>query len=36
MMNKYELGAYDANTGKALVAPDQVDALIALSQQGVR
>src|SRR5215213_7769987 len=36
MMNKYKLGAYDANTGKALVTPDQVDALIALSQQGVR
>jgi hypothetical protein len=35
-MNKYKLGAYDANTGKALVTPDQVDALIALSQQGVR
>lgn len=36
MMNKYKLGAYDANTGKALVTPDQVDALIELSQQGVR
>lgn len=36
MMNKYKLGAFDANTGKALVTPDQVDALIALSQQGVR
>ena len=34
MMNKYKLGAYDANTGKALVTPDQVDALIALSAAG--
>lgn len=36
MINRYKLGAYDANTGKALVTPDQVDALIELSQQGVR
>jgi simple sugar transport system substrate-binding protein len=36
MINKYKLGAYDANTGKALITPDQVDALIELSQQGVR
>lgn len=36
MMNTYKLGAYDANTGKALVTPDQVDALIELSQQGIR
>lgn len=35
-LNRYRLGAYDANTGKALVTPDQVDALIELSQQGVR
>lgn len=36
MMNKYHLGAYDVNTGKALVTPDQVDALVELSKQGVR
>lgn len=36
LMNKYKLGAYDVNTGKALVTPDQVDALIELSQQGIR
>ncbi len=36
MMNKYKLGAYDANTGKALVTPDQVDALLELSAQGIR
>jgi simple sugar transport system substrate-binding protein len=35
-INRYKLGAYDANTGKALVTPDQVDALIELSQEGVR
>jgi simple sugar transport system substrate-binding protein len=35
-MNKFKLGAYDVNTGKALVTPDQVDALVQLSQQGVR
>jgi simple sugar transport system substrate-binding protein len=35
-MVKYKLGAYDVNTGKALVTPDQVDALIKLSQEGVR
>jgi simple sugar transport system substrate-binding protein len=36
MMNKYKLGAWDANTGKALVTPDQVDDLMKLSQEGVR
>lgn len=36
MMNKYKLGAYDVNTGKALVTPEQVDALIELSAQGIR
>jgi simple sugar transport system substrate-binding protein len=36
MMNKYQLGAYDVNTGKALVRPDQVDALLELSAQGIR
>jgi simple sugar transport system substrate-binding protein len=36
MINKYKLGAFDANTGKALVTPDQVDDLIKLSQAGVR
>lgn len=36
MMNKYKLGAFDANTGKALVSPDQVDALLELSAQGIR
>ena len=36
LMNKYKLGAYDVNTGKALVTPDQVHELIKLSQQGIR
>lgn len=36
MMKKYKLGAYDVNTGKALVTPDQVDALMELSAQGIR
>ncbi|MBX6323783.1 MAG: substrate-binding domain-containing protein [Rhodospirillaceae bacterium] len=36
LINKYKLSAYDVNTGKALVTPDQVDALIKLSQEGVR
>ena len=36
MMNKYQLGAYDVNTGKALVRPDQVEALLELSAQGIR
>ncbi len=36
LINKYKLGAYDVNTGKALVTPDQVDDLIKLSQEGVR
>jgi simple sugar transport system substrate-binding protein len=35
-INKYKLSAYDVNTGKALVTPDQVDALIKLSQEGIR
>ncbi len=35
-INKYKLGAYDVNTGKALVTPDQVDTLVKLSQEGVR
>jgi simple sugar transport system substrate-binding protein len=35
-INTYKLGAYDVNTGKALVTPDQVDALVKLSQEGVR
>ncbi|MEM7023829.1 MAG: substrate-binding domain-containing protein, partial [Pseudomonadota bacterium] len=33
MMNKYHLGSYDVNTGKALVTPDQVDALVELSKE---
>jgi simple sugar transport system substrate-binding protein len=36
LMNKYKLGAYDVNTGKALVMPDQVDAMMELSAQGIR
>jgi simple sugar transport system substrate-binding protein len=36
LINQYKLGAYDVNTGKALVTPDQVDDLIKLSAQGVR
>ena len=36
LINQYRLGAYDVNTGKALVTPDQVDDLIKLSEQGVR
>jgi hypothetical protein len=32
----YKLGAYDVNTGKALVTPDQIDALLELSKQGIR
>ena len=36
LINHYQLGAYDVNTGKALVTPDQVDALIKLSERGVR
>lgn len=36
LINKYQLGAYDVNTGKALVTPDQVDAMIKLSQEGIR
>ena len=35
-INKYKLSAYDVNTGKALVTPDQVDTLVKLSQEGVR
>ena len=36
LINKYKLGAFDVNTGKALVTPDQVDDLMKLSAQGVR
>jgi simple sugar transport system substrate-binding protein len=36
LINQYKLGAYDVNTGKALVTPDQVEELIKLSEQGVR
>jgi simple sugar transport system substrate-binding protein len=36
MINKYKLAAFDADTGKALVTADQADALIELSQQGIR
>jgi hypothetical protein len=36
LINQSKLGAYDVNTGKALVTPDQVDDLIKLSAQGVR
>lgn len=36
LMNSFKLGAWDVNTGKALVRPDEVDAIVELSQQGVR
>ena len=36
LMNKFKLGAWDVNTGKAIVTPADVPALEALSKQGVR
>lgn len=33
---KYKLSGWDANTGKALVGPADVDTLLALSAQGKR
>jgi simple sugar transport system substrate-binding protein len=36
LMNKFKLGAWDVNTGKAIVTPADVPALEALSKEGVR
>ena len=33
---KYKLGAWDVNTGKALVGPADVDTLLKLSAEGKR
>ncbi len=36
LMSKYELGAWDVNTGKSLIVPGDVPALRTLSEQGLR
>ncbi|MER9234593.1 substrate-binding domain-containing protein [Mesorhizobium sp. M0622] len=36
MMKKYNLGPWDVNTGKAMVTKDNIDAIEALSKEGIR
>ncbi len=36
VMNKYKLGAWDVNTGRAVVQPGEVDAILELSKRGIR
>ena len=36
LMKNYKLSAFDVNTGSAVVTPDQVDAIEALSKKGYR
>src|SRR5690606_36090554 len=36
LLNNFKFPPFDINTGKALITPDDVDALLELSQQGVR
>lgn len=36
LMKQYRLGAWDVDTGRALVFPDEVEAIMELSAQGVR
>lgn len=36
LMNKYQLSAWDVNTGKALIEPADVEAILELSQEGYR
>lgn len=36
LINTYQLSGWDVDTGKGIVKPDQVDAILELSQQGIR
>jgi simple sugar transport system substrate-binding protein len=36
LIKKYKLAAFDVNTGSAVITPDQVEAIEALSKQGYR
>ncbi|MFI4995565.1 MAG: substrate-binding domain-containing protein [Hyphomicrobiales bacterium] len=36
LMNNFKLSAWDVNTGRAVVQPSEVDAIIELSKRGVR
>lgn len=36
LIKNYKLAAFDVNTGSAVVTPDQVDAIMALSKNGYR
>ena len=36
LTKKYKLGSWDVNTGKSLVGPADVDAILALSSKGYR
>ena len=36
LYNNYQFPPFDVNTGKALIAPDQVEALLKLSEEGIR
>ena len=36
LLNNYKFPPFDINTGKALITPDDVDALLDLSQKGIR
>jgi simple sugar transport system substrate-binding protein len=36
LMDKYQLSAWDVNTGKALIEPADVEAILELSQEGYR
>lgn len=36
LMNKYQLGAWDVNTGRAVIQPNEVDMILDLSKRGVR
>jgi simple sugar transport system substrate-binding protein len=36
LLNNFKFPPFDINTGKALITPDDVDALLELSQQGIR
>ncbi|KAB7538017.1 ABC transporter substrate-binding protein, partial [Verminephrobacter sp. Larva24] len=36
LMKKFKLSAWDVETGKGLLLPEQVDGVIALSRKGYR